>query len=319
MAAPEEAALSLLDLPTETLVLVLSSLSVDDLLAAEQVSRGLAAAVSPSLWLRLAAAGLSGDLGRLNCAPSLSPDAQPRTPRALCKRLALLAQQPPGRRSLVAEALFASSTDNPEEALSNVLTPEYGHLPHRLSYWSSAGSLHDTASDSVTFRLATRVVVVHSFTLRPFQADFQQGNPIYAPRAVRCHLGRLGEFAGGFDTPLRVPAAEEERFVAAYSSPPFPVELANAEQRFLLPAPVLCTGGVLQLELIGRPTPQASDGRFYVCLAYVAAQGTTLPGFAPVGGALHFNPRLALADGAGSGSDDAPPFVDDDDFEEVLG
>jgi len=227
----------------------------------------------------------------------------------------------PGQRSLVAEALYASSTDNPEEALSNVLTPEYHHLEHRLPYWSSAGSANDTASDSVTFRLATRVAVVHSFSLRPYEADFQQGHPIYAPRAVRCHLGRLGEFAGGFDTPLRVPAEEEEHFVAAYSSPAFPVALANTEQRFALPQPVLCTGGVMQLELLGRPTPQASDGRFYVCLAYVAAHGATLPGFAPAaGGLLLFNPRLALADGFGSESDE-PPFVEDedDDFEEVLG
>ena len=40
-------------------------------------------------------------------------------------------------------------------------------------------------------------------------------------------------------------------------------------QRFELPAPVLCVGGMVQVELIGRCKAQESDNLYYVAVSHV--------------------------------------------------
>ena len=35
-------------------------------------------------------------------------------------------------------------------------------------------------------------------------------------------------------------------------------------QKFTLPEPVLCIGGILQIELLGRAQREESDGLFYI-------------------------------------------------------
>ncbi|PWA70260.1 F-box domain-containing protein [Artemisia annua] len=52
--------------------------------------------------------------------------------------------------------------------------------------------------------------------------------------------------------------------------------LENRLQRFKLPEPVVCIGGYLQIELLGRVQKQAADGRYYICMAHVQAIGCHL-------------------------------------------
>lgn len=97
--------------------------------------------------------------------------------------------------SLIARPLLASSTDQPEEALQNVLHPICG--PDNENnwqvvgplYWSSGPSDDENSKDSVAFRLAHPLCVVTGIQIRPFKAYFQPGNPIYAPKAIRIRLG----------------------------------------------------------------------------------------------------------------------------------
>lgn len=207
-------------------------------------------------------------------SPALCPGAAGGpSPRALALRLAVLSQAPPSARSLLAEALHATSTDNPTEAVGNTLksAAEVAALDaaHRPSYWSSGGSATRDGEDCVTYRLAAEVCVVHAFALRPYQATWQLGLPVYSPLRVVAHLESLDEEAGyGLRSGAR-----------SYASPAFTVARDPSLQTFTLPRPVLCVGGVLRLQLCGRATAQHSDLRWYVCLAHARAIGTPLYGW----------------------------------------
>ncbi|XP_020592659.1 uncharacterized protein LOC110033094 [Phalaenopsis equestris] len=52
--------------------------------------------------------------------------------------------------------------------------------------------------------------------------------------------------------------------------------LENALQSFKLPRPVLCIGGVLQIELLGRVQAQEMDGLYYICVCHVRVLGYPL-------------------------------------------
>ena len=94
--------------------------------------------------------------------------------------------------SLIADALAASSTDQPEEHVSNLLSPR--SRPRRrwegAAYWSSSGSADADSDEMLSFRLAHPLCVATAVTVRPFEAHFQPGNPIYAPREVQLASGR---------------------------------------------------------------------------------------------------------------------------------
>ena len=101
--------------------------------------------------------------------------------------------------SLVADDLAASSTDQPEEHVSNVLTPR-SHPRRRweaAAYWSSRGSARPEegggeggGDEALSFRLAHPLCVATAVTIAPFEAFFQPGRPVYAPRSVRLASGR---------------------------------------------------------------------------------------------------------------------------------
>ncbi|KAL0425945.1 UNVERIFIED_CONTAM: F-box protein [Sesamum radiatum] len=60
---------------------------------------------------------------------------------------------------------------------------------------------------------------------------------------------------------------------------PFEVNFSEQENRlqpFELPKPVLCVGGYLQIELLGRVQRQEMDGLFYICVCYVRVLGRPL-------------------------------------------
>jgi len=94
--------------------------------------------------------------------------------------------------SLIADALAASSTDQPEEHVSNLLSPR-SHPRRRweaCSYWSSAGSADAASDERLSFRLAHPLCVATALVVRPFAAHFQPGRPVYAPRTVQLASGR---------------------------------------------------------------------------------------------------------------------------------
>lgn len=82
------------------------------------------------------------------------------------KRLRWVLAQPASMRSLMSEALWASSTDNEEEQLANVLTRRTrggGGVP--FCYWSSGGS-GPTTPVTLLFRLCAPLTVVHEVLTR---------------------------------------------------------------------------------------------------------------------------------------------------------
>ncbi len=170
---------------------------------------------------------------------------------------------------------------------------------HSASRRSSAGSQRADAEDFVVYRLAAHISTVSAVKLRPFRAFFQPHQPVYAPLRVRILLGALSEEVGGYGAP-----GDENAVHYHYTSPDFDVEQTDELQTLTLPSPVVCFGGVLRLQLCGRAQSQASDERFYVCLAHVCAKGRPWYGFTPSqeGRSLAFDARDALAGAA------APPF-----------
>ncbi|KAM3397635.1 hypothetical protein P3S68_001148 [Capsicum galapagoense] len=53
----------------------------------------------------------------------------------------------------------------------------------------------------------------------------------------------------------------------------------NFLQWFKLPEPVLCVGGYLQIELLGRAQRCDIDGLFYICISNVKAMGLPIYDF----------------------------------------
>lgn len=47
-------------------------------------------------------------------------------------------------------------------------------------------------------------------------------------------------------------------------------------QKFMLPEPVFCIGGILQIELLGRIIKLPLDDMYYFCVSYVQALGRNL-------------------------------------------
>lgn len=140
----------LVDLPDVALSCVLGKLeSLEDVCAAEQscslMKRVLA---DGSTLAQLVAAVLDSSAVSLiirhlpalaTSFPSPSPEL---STRALLLRLAKLVRDEPGARSLLAEALHASSTDNENEALRNTLSSRTEMTAwDRPCYWSSGGTV----------------------------------------------------------------------------------------------------------------------------------------------------------------------------------
>ena len=294
-APPDDAVASTIaDLPDGALALVLSFLaSPGELASAEPTcSSWLRVARESHSWLRLSCR-------RLGLSENTQCDA------SHVRQLARSAWA--SSSSLVSEALAASSTDNPPESVANTLS-ESTHMTHwsRPCYWSSAGTATERGCDWLLYRLTEPLCLVSSVSLRPYEANFQRGDPLYAPQRARF---LLGDAAGEPGASRVSPAAAEEGGESrrgevgearrgevgeewssapgaalppgswSYASPVFPVRKANELQMFTLPQPVLVSGGSLLVELYGRTQQQEGDARWYACIAHVRCEGVPLPGW----------------------------------------
>ena len=116
------------------------------------------------------------------------------------------------------------------------------------TYWSSRGSGDPASGERLEYALAHPVCVVRSVALRAFQASWQEGHPIYAPRSVRFHFG-FG------------PDSVHAVFTVDH------VQRTSALLRWTLPGPVVASW--IGIDLLGRTQTQPSDNLYYTCLSYV--------------------------------------------------
>ncbi|KAJ9679254.1 hypothetical protein PVL29_021242 [Vitis rotundifolia] len=184
------------------------------------------------------------------------------------------------RTACIARAISASSTDNyPEETIENTLDPR-DRIRHSASYWSSEGEMDPSIPESLVYKLIANLCVVTEIHVQPFQAYFQFGHPIYSAKAVRFRMGHqkypmerggdaANDPAAGFDS-------LEDQYIWTYTSPEFPMAQENRLQKFKLPEPALCIGGILQIELLGRVQKQEMDGLYYICVSHVQVVGRPL-------------------------------------------
>ncbi|KAL9435035.1 hypothetical protein AB3S75_021323 [Citrus x aurantiifolia] len=177
-------------------------------------------------------------------------------------------------RDLISEPICASSTDNyPEESIDNTLEPR-DVVAQRASYWSSKGNSNPAEPEMLLYKLMGDLCVITEVSIQPFEAYFQWGLPIYSAKAVRFRMGHP-------KSPVDVPLGEsykdyENKFIWTYTSQEFPMAQENRLQTFKLPEPVLCIGGFLLIELLGRVQRQDMDGLFYICVSHVQIMGRSL-------------------------------------------
>ncbi|KAL4353797.1 hypothetical protein GQ457_06G032350 [Hibiscus cannabinus] len=178
-------------------------------------------------------------------------------------------------RECISEAIIASSTDNyPEESIDNTLEPR-DRVARRASYWSSKGQSNPAVPETLTYRLCADLCVITEISIRPFQAYFQFGSPIYSANSVRF---RMGHIKSSVDNLVSESCQDcgNEKYVWTYTSEEFLMAQENKLQNFKLPEPVLCIGGVLQIELLGRVQRQDMDGLYYICVSHVQVMGRPL-------------------------------------------
>lgn len=180
----------------------------------------------------------------------------------------------------ILHCIGASSTDYfPDETIDNTLEPQE-RINHRPSYWSSGGEVDPDVPESLTYRLNSDICIIDEVRIRPFKAFFQIGDPIYSSKAVRIRLGHSklppGEESFVTDENENQKAIADENYVWTYTSPEFPMLQENVLQTFKLPRPVLCVGGVVKIELLGRIQKQATDDKYYICVCHAQVMGRSL-------------------------------------------
>ncbi|OEL18106.1 F-box protein [Dichanthelium oligosanthes] len=210
--------------------------------------------------------------------------------------------------SCIASCIGASSTDTfPVESIQNTLEP--GELEDFIpSYWSSGGQEDPEVPEFLVYQLCSDLCLIDEIRIQPFKAFFQHGHPIYSAQYVRVKFGCP-------KSPLRpedLVSEENEGQVTAddnymwmYTPSEFPMLQENVLQSFKLPCPVLCIGGVVKVEFLGRIQKQEIDDLYYICIAHVQVLGTPLPrelGAAPCknGIVLKYFPDHESSGGSGS-------------------
>ncbi|KAL0400790.1 UNVERIFIED_CONTAM: F-box protein [Sesamum latifolium] len=171
-------------------------------------------------------------------------------------------------KNCMSDSIFASSTDNyPEESIKNTLE-QSDRVNNRATYWSSKGERDPAAPETLIYKLSSQLCLITEVHVHPFQAYFQFGFPIYSAKAVRFQMGHpkvpLQKYRDEVDKFLDEQDLSDDKFVWTYCSPEYPMAQENRLQKFKLPEPVLCIGGILKVELLGRVQTQEMDGLYYI-------------------------------------------------------
>ncbi|XP_024976276.1 F-box protein At4g00755 [Cynara cardunculus var. scolymus] len=184
------------------------------------------------------------------------------------------------RRDCILEAIVASSTDNyPQESIHHTLEPG-DRVDQRASYWSSEGEVDPSVPETLVYKLIANLCVITEIHIHPFQAYFQFGFPIYSAKAVRFRLGHVKP-TYEIESDMKDESTAALRFIRdnvvwTYTSPSFPMAQESRLQKFKLPEPALCIGGILQIELLGRVQRQEMDEKYYICVSHVQVMGRPL-------------------------------------------
>ncbi|XP_052192910.1 F-box protein At4g00755 isoform X2 [Diospyros lotus] len=217
--------------------------------------------------------GKSADVGSSNSAEWETLEREHRSYSFLGQTLATFTAS-----DCMAEAISASSTDNyPEESICNTLDPR-DTVRRRASYWSSKGQKDPMVPETLIYKLIADLCVITEISVQPFKAYFQPGFPIYSAKYVRFRMGHPKSPTviknDLTDLPMQLPA--DDKFIWTYTSQEFPMVQENCLQKFKLPEPVLCVGGFLMIELLGRVQRQEMDSLFYICVSHVKVLGRPL-------------------------------------------
>ncbi|PUZ35949.1 hypothetical protein GQ55_9G001000 [Panicum hallii var. hallii] len=186
---------------------------------------------------------------------------------------------PYNSRNCIIRCIGASSTDNfPEETIENTLEP-IDHVEMSLSYWSSGGQRDPSFPECLIYMLHSDLCLIDEIKIQPFQAFFQYGSPIYSAQYVRFRMGYpklplCPEQLISDENEGQLTA--DDNYTWTYASPEFPMLQENVAQSFKLPHAVVCIGGVVKIELLGRIQKQAIDGLYYVCVSHVQILGNPL-------------------------------------------
>ncbi|KAJ4777334.1 hypothetical protein LUZ62_016113 [Rhynchospora pubera] len=127
------------------------------------------------------------------------------------------------------------------------------------------------------YRLNCDLAFVNEIMIRPFQEFFQNDDRIYSSKFVRFKLGH-----SKLPVTLAISKLQQshqiadENYVWTYISPQYPMEQENVLQSFKLPRPVLCIGGVVKVELLGRVQKHDFNDLFYICICHVQVRGRPL-------------------------------------------
>ncbi|XP_068650426.1 F-box protein At4g00755-like [Aristolochia californica] len=188
------------------------------------------------------------------------------------------------KEDCVSVAICASSTDHdPAESIENTLDSS-DNVGQRPSYWSSEGESDPDLPEMLTYSLCSKLCIIEEVNIQPFEANFQFGHPIYSAEAVRFRMGfsknifySLSHSEEEVVAAQRFDDDDDDCYIWTYVSPKFPMVQENSLQTFKLPQPVLCIGGILQIELLGRVQKQEMDGLYYICVSHVQVMGRPLP------------------------------------------
>ncbi|GJS31126.1 ribonuclease H-like domain-containing protein [Tanacetum coccineum] len=135
-----------------------------------------------------------------------------------------------------------------------------------LRYWSSKGHDDPEVPETLIYYLGGTICVITQIDITPFQALFQEGNPIYSARFVRFRMGHPKSKKHIDLNFIKAQECADDKFVWTYTSQTFQMVQESRLQKFTLPEPVLlCLGGFLQIELLGRVQKKQSDGKYYIC------------------------------------------------------
>ncbi|KAL6607844.1 hypothetical protein ACP70R_040907 [Stipagrostis hirtigluma subsp. patula] len=204
----------------------------------------------------------------------------PHAEHAVYLRLAHALLSPSNAKNCIIRCVAASSTDNfPEEAIDNTLVP-FDHIEMTPSYWSSGGQTDPAVPESLIYRLQSDLCLIQEVNIEPFKAFWLHGNPIFSAQYVRFQMGypksplRSQDLVSEENEGLEL--AADHNYIWTYTSPEFPMSQENVLQSFKLPRPVLCIGGVVKIELLGRIHREAMDGLYYICVSHVNILGNPL-------------------------------------------
>lgn len=126
----------------------------------------------------------------------------------------------------------------------------------------------------MTYRLCANLCIVDEIRIQPYQVYFYDGQPIFSSKMVRVRIGSSKPFGGLAEVDNQT-VISDENYVWTYTSLDFPMLQENVLQSFKLPHPVLCIGGVVRIELLGR-TQKAFDDMYYICICHAQVIGRPL-------------------------------------------